>query len=394
MQDYKIQFEKITKNCKDLVSKEELTKALQKSIETKKPLKIKVGFDPTYPHLHLGHLALLKKLKIFQNLGHEVIFLIGDFTASIGDPSGKDEMRPSLTPREIKINTKTYTDQVFTILNKKKTKVLYNSKWLKKMSSSQWVELCSLYTVSRMLERDDFSKRFKDQKPIYIHEFLYPLVQGYDSYVIEADIELGGTDQIFNLLMGREVQKHFNQKPQCLLTFPLLKGLDGQKKMSKSLNNFIAIQDSPKDMYGKILSLSDDLMLHYYELLFEDTDIKATHPLVEKKRLARLIVSELHGAEKAQKAELEFEKVFSSREMPDQMPETFAQPRDNVWICHLLKELNMLKSAGEARRLIQGGGIRINGDKITDTELKVSLKSNSEWIFQIGKRIFLKVKVK
>ena len=389
-------FVKLSRDC---ISKEDILSKLK----LKRPLKIKAGFDPTYPDLHLGHCVLLKRLKCFQDLGHQVCFLIGDFTAQIGDPSGQDEMRPPLSLQKIEENTLTYMDQVFKILDKNKTKIIKNSTWMKNFSSSQWLELCSKRTIARMLERDDFSKRFSGKKPIYIHEFLYPLIQGYDSVAIQADVEVGGSDQIFNLLTGRELQAQYQQSPQCVLTYPLLEGLDGQKKMSKSLGNFIALKDEPKEMYGKIMSLSDPLMLHYYELLFpeenvvqlkKDLENEKKHPLEEKKRLAFLLVEEFHNLEKARKAEEEFSLIFSRKQLPDHIPEVHVESCSSMWVCHLLKNIGMAGSTGEARRLVQQGGVRVNSEKVVDVDLRLHLKSKNQWIVQAGKRRFLKVKVK
>ena len=291
----------------------------------------------------------------------------------------------------------------FEILDKNKTKIIKNSTWMKTFHSSQWLELCSKRTIARMLERDDFSKRFFGKKPIYIHEFLYPLIQGYDSVAIQADVEVGGSDQIFNLLTGRELQAQYQQSPQCVLTYPLLEGLDGQKKMSKSLGNFIALKDEPKEMYGKIMSLSDPLMLHYYELLFpeenvvqlkKDLENEKKHPLEEKKRLAFLLVEEFHNLEKARKAEEEFSLIFSRKQLPDHIPEVHVESCSSMWVCHLLKNIGMAGSTGEARRLVQQGGVRVNSEKVVDVDLKLQLEPKSQWIVQAGKRRFLKVKVK
>ena len=392
MSEYQIQFDQIVKHSRDCISEKELKSKLKKSLSSKKPLLVKTGFDPTYPDLHLGHLVLLRKLKIFQNFGHQVCFLIGDFTASIGDPSGLNETRPRLSEEQIQKNTKTYTEQVFKVLDPKKTKILFNSSWCNKLTSQDWIRLCSHYTTARMLERDDFSKRFKEGQAIYIHEFLYPLIQGYDSYVMNADIELGGTDQIFNLLMGREVQKAYQKEMQCVLTYPLLEGTDGQKKMSKSFNNFIALQDSPQQMYGKVMSLSDPLMLKYYELLM---DSKAEEdPFKAKKRLAYLLVEEFHHSEKARLAQTEFERVFSQNKIPEEIKEVFLSAEKDVLLAPLLKKLNMTASSGEARRLIQNGGIRINSEKVSDINLKLQLKSKEEYLLQVGKRNFLKIKIR
>ena len=393
------QIDIFVKHSQDCISKNEILSKLG----LKRPLKIKAGFDPTYPDLHLGHCVLLKRLKVFQDLGHEIWFLIGDFTAQIGDPSGQDETRPFLSEKQIEENTITYMNQVFKILDKNKTQTIRNSKWMKDLRSSQWLQLCRQKTIARMLERDDFSKRFKSNKPIYIHEFFYPLIQGYDSVAMQADIEVGGSDQIFNLLTGRDMQIQYGQEPQCVLTYPLLEGLDGKRKMSKSYGNFIALQDSPQDMYGKIMSLSDELMLKYYELLVPDEntvqlkkDLEKTvkNPLQEKKRLARLLTAEFHNLEQAQKAEEEFEKVFSKKQLPEDISEILLEPRSSVWIGHLLKNVNMTASSGEAQRLIRQGGVKINSKKIMDPHLKLDLKAHSEWLVQVGKRNFLKIKVK
>lgn len=396
MSEYQTQFDQIIKHAKDCVSDKELKLKLKKSLSSKKPLVVKAGFDPTYPDLHLGHLVLLRKLKVFQDFGHQVCFLIGDFTARIGDPSGLSETRPRLSEKRIQQNTKTYAEQVFKVLNAKKTKIFFNSSWCNKLKAQNWIQLCSHYTVARMLERDDFSKRFKQGQAIYIHEFLYPLIQGYDSYAMTADIELGGTDQIFNLLMGREIQKAHQKELQCVLTFPLLEGTDGKKKMSKSFNNFIALKDSAPEMYGKIMSLSDDLMLRYYELLMDESDIVPAQkePFKYKKRLAYLLVEEFHSSKQAQLAQEEFERVFSQKKNPERIKEvSISAEKEPVWIAHLLKNLGMVPSTGEARRLIQGGGVQVNSEKVSDVDLKLNLKSKSEYLLQVGKRKFLKVKV-
>ena len=400
MSEAKNQLQQILKNSVDCVSQEELLKKISKSISSKKPLIIKAGFDPTYPDLHLGHVVLLKKLKTFQDLGHKVTFLIGDFTAQIGDPSGQNETRPPLTEATIKKNMKTYSEQVYKILDRKKTKILYNSKWLKKISPLDWIKMCSTTTIARMIERDDFSQRFKSQKPIYIHEFLYPLIQGYDSYAMKADIEVGGTDQLFNLIMGREIQRFHNENTQCVLTFPLLEGTDGVKKMSKSLNNFIALNDTPKDMYGKIMSVSDELLVKYYELLTDYDDFDSlkkqisNDPYIYKKKLAYQIVKDFHSQLAAEKSRENFESVFSQRALPTDIPEVKIQAQSDVWICHLMKQNNLIPSTGEGRRLILGGGVQLDSKKISDPDLKLELKSGQSFLLQVGKRKFLTIKVK
>jgi len=393
--DYQTQFDQIVRHSKDCVSDKELILKLKKSLSSGKPLVVKAGFDPTYPDLHLGHLVILRKLKIFQDFGHQVCFLIGDFTARIGDPSGLSETRPRLNEEQIQKNTKTYADQVFKVLDSRKTKILFNSSWCNKLRAQDWISLCSCYTAARMLERDDFSKRYKQGKAIYIHEFLYPLIQGYDSYAMDADVELGGTDQIFNLLMGREIQKAHQKELQCVLTFPLLEGTDGQKKMSKSFNNFIALQDSPQEMYGKIMSLSDPLMLRYYELLVKgaDLDIIQQDPYQHKKKLAYFFVEEFHSSKDAHLAQEEFERVFSQNRIPENIKEVFVSEEKDIWIAYLLKNLGMVPSTNEARRLIQGGGVQINSEKVSDVDLKLQLKPRDEYLLQVGKRKFLKIKV-
>ena len=395
MSEHQVQFDQIVKHAKDCISDKELLSKLKKSISSKKPLIIKAGFDPTYPDLHLGHLVLLRKLKIFQDFGHQVSFLIGDFTARIGDPSGLSEARPRLSEEEIQRNTKTYAEQVFKVLDPKKTKILFNSSWCNKLTAQDWIQLCSYYTAARMLERDDFSKRFKEGQAIYLHEFMYPLIQGYDSYAMNADIELGGTDQIFNLLMGREIQKAHQKELQCVLTFPLLEGTDGQKKMSKSFNNFIALQENPEEMYGKIMSLSDSLMLKYYELLLNKSDLNPARedPFKYKKNLAYLLVEEFHDKKQARLAQDGFERVFSQNKIPEEIQEVSVPAEKDVWIAHLLKNVGMVPSTGEARRLIQSGGVQVNSEKISDVNLKLQLTSGSEYLLQVGKRKFLKVKV-
>ena len=399
----RLDFFKIATDC--ISEKEFLLKLKQK-----KSLRIKAGFDPTYPDLHLGHCVLLNQLKIFQDLGHEVVFLIGDFTARIGDPSGKDETRPPLSVKEIEKNTLTYMSQVFKILDKNKTKIMKNSAWMDSFKPQDWLKLSRFATVAQMLERDDFSKRYKGGKPIYLHEFLYPLIQGYDSVAMQTDVEVGGTDQLFNLLMGRELQSHYGQEPQCVVTYPLLEGLDGHRKMSKSLGNFIALDDSPQEMYGKIMSLSDELMVKYYHYLVLSEDIKKLkedlkkekkHPLNEKKRLASILVSQFYSKEEALEAQKNFERVFSQKQNPEKMPKFIIQMSDKkfkdliqgekIWICYLLKESGLCDSTAEARRVIEQGGVRLQSEKVTDVQLKVELKKGFDFIVQVGKRNFLNI---
>ncbi len=398
------QLEKIRSNAVDFVSEKELLNKLKKSFNENQPLKIKAGFDPSRPDLHLGHVVLLNKLKLFQDLGHEVIFLIGDFTAQIGDPSGANKTRLVLSPAEVKKNAQTYSRQVFKILDKNKTTVCFNSKWLSKMSAGDIIRLTGQYTVARMLERDDFSKRFKANQSICVHEFLYPLLQGYDSIVLKADVELGGTDQVFNLLVGRELQKKAEQEPQCILTVPVLEGLDGVKKMSKSYDNYIAIEDAPKDIFGKTMKLTDELMIRYYELLTNKTyqemvqlkaDLKSgkAHPMQVKMDLASFFVKLFHGVEDAKKAKENFQNVFSRHGLPSDMPEHKLSSTKGVWICHLICTTGLAPSTSSARRLIQGQAVEINGKKVTDENLKIDLRTDDKLILKAGKRRFAKLKV-
>ena len=398
------QIEEIGRGLVDFVSKEELLKKLEKSVKEKKPLNIKAGFDPNRPDLHLGHVVLLNKLKTFQDFGHQVIFLIGDFTARIGDPSGLDKTRPILSEYEVKENVKTYRRQVFKILNKEKTKVCFNSHWMGKMLAEDMIHLAGKYTVARMLERDDFSKRFKNKQAICIHEFLYPLVQGYDSIVLKADVELGGTDQLFNLLVGRELQKKEGHQPQCVLTVPLLEGLDGVKKMSKSYDNYIAVEDTAEEIFGKTMKLSDELMIHYYELLTNKTsqeikrikkDLKSgqVHPMKVKMDLAYFFVESFYSSQSAEKAKNNFKNVFSLRKAPEDMQERKVSPAKDVWVCYLIREVGFSSSTSAARRLIEGGAVEINGEKIKDSNLKINMKAGEEFILKAGKRRFIKIKV-
>ena len=361
-----------------------------------KPLKIKAGFDPTAPDLHLGHTVLINKLKQLQDLGHEILFLIGDFTAMIGDPTGKSATRPPLSDEQIQENSKTYQDQVFKILDKNKTQVVFNSHWMKKLSSADMIKLASQQTVARMLERDDFSKRYKSGQGISIHEFLYPLVQGYDSVALEADVELGGTDQKFNLLMGRELQKNNNQEPQIILTMPILEGLDGVQKMSKSLNNYIAIDDSPDEMFGKIMSISDDLMWRYLELLsFESMETieswktevdQGENPRNIKFRLANEIITRFHSEEDAKVANQNFIDRFAKNQIPDEMDEY--QFESGIKIGNLLKDANLVDSTSEAFRMIKQGAVKIDGEKVADKD--INLPSGTA-VYQVGKRKFARI---
>ena len=377
-------------------------KEFHKKLEEKRSLRVKLGFDPTAPDLHLGHTVILNKLKLFQDLGHQVIFLIGDFTGLVGDPSGVNETRPVLTEKEIKENAKTYERQVFKILDKKKTEIRFNSEWMNKFSPEDFIRLSSVQTVARMLERDDFSKRYSAQKPISIHEFLYPLLQGYDSVALDADIELGGTDQKFNLLLGREVQKFYGKEPQVAFTLPLLEGLDGVKKMSKSLDNYIAIEDEPDEMFGKIMSISDDLMWRYFELLsFRDeeeiTELKksqkeGSNPRDIKFLLAEEIVNRFHGEGSGNSAKEEFQSRFQKGNNPSDIKEiTIKLEEKLITLAKVLKEAEMVPSTSEALRLIKQGAVRIEGKKILDSKHEINL--NSSLLYQVGKRKFSKIKI-
>ena len=376
----------------EIIPLDELKTKLKKG----KPLKIKAGFDPTAPDLHLGHTVLINKLKQLQDLGHEILFLIGDFTAMIGDPTGKSATRPPLSDEQIQENSKTYQDQVFKILDKNKTQVVFNSQWMKKLTSADMIKLASQQTVARMLERDDFSKRYKSGQGISIHEFLYPLVQGYDSVALEADVELGGTDQKFNLLMGRELQKNNNQEPQIILTMPILEGLDGVQKMSKSLNNYIAIDDSPDEMFGKIMSISDDLMWRYLELLsFESMETieswkkevdQGENPRNIKFRLANEIITRFHSKEDAKVANQNFIDRFAKNQIPDEMDEY--QFESGIKIGNLLKDANLVDSTSEAFRMIKQGAVKIDGEKVFDKD--INLPSGTA-VYQVGKRKFARI---
>ena len=379
--------------------------AFKKLLTSKKKLTVKAGFDPTSADLHLGHTVLINKLKAFQDLGHTVIFLIGDFTGLIGDPSGVNETRPNIDEKKLAENSKTYADQVFKILDKKKTKIKFNSSWFKKMKPDEFIRLSSIMTVARMLERDDFKKRYENNKPISLHEFLYPLVQGFDSYALKADIELGGTDQKFNLLVGREVQKHYGQNEQVIITVPLLEGLDGVKKMSKSLNNYIALNDDPNEMFGKIMSISDDLMWRYFDLLsfrsndeiasFRDKVKNGENPMTFKKKLATEIVERFYDKKSSENAEIAFTNVFSNKLEPNEVPIFEINVTSGISIVELLTHEDLgnefIQSKSECRRLIKQSGIKMNNKKVENPDLFINL--GEENYFQIGKRKHLKIKL-
>ena len=402
MKSVQEQMEVIRRGAVEILVESELEEKLRESVRTGVPLKIKAGFDPTAPDLHVGHTVLIQKLKQFQDLGHEIYFLIGDFTGMIGDPTGKNETRKPLTRDQILQNAKTYKEQVFKILDPEKTKVVFNSSWMGPMSAAELIALAARHTVARMLERDDFHKRFTSQQPIAIHEFLYPLVQGYDSVALKADVELGGTDQKFNLLVGRELQKQEGQRPQTVLTMPLLEGLDGVNKMSKSLNNYIGITEQPKEIYGKVMSISDELMVRYYELL-SDVDLEmlqrvrdgvagnpgGVHPMESKKALARELVARFYDSTQARQAEEDFVQQFKQKEIPEDIPEVTIQTSEPIWICRLLTDTGLVSSNGEARRLIKQGGVKIDGEKVADPDREIG--PTGEMVMQAGKRRFVRV---
>lgn len=391
----------IERGAVNIIAREELGAKLKRSQDTGVPLKVKAGFDPTAPDLHLGHTVLIQKMKHFQELGHEIHFLIGDFTGMIGDPTGKSETRKPLTPEQVAKNAETYKEQVFKILDPARTRVVFNSTWLNPLTSQEFIRLAAQLTVARMLEREDFKVRFENGRPISIHEFMYPLIQGYDSVALHADVELGGTDQLFNLLMGRDLQRVWGQEPQVVITMPLLEGLDGVNKMSKSLGNYIGITESADDIYGKTLSVSDDLMFRYYELLSdlaaeEIAQLKSgmasgtLHPKKVKQQLARELTARFHGPEAAQQAEANFERVFSQHELPEEMPEfTLPASGEGIWLPKLLAETEMVKGTGEARRMIQQGAVTVNGDKAGDVEQII--KAHGEVLLKVGKRRFCRV---
>lgn len=397
------QLEIIKRGAVEVLLEKELVEKLEKSVKTGVPLKVKAGFDPTAPDLHLGHTVLLQKLRQFQQLGHEVYFLIGDFTGMIGDPTGKSETRKALTRDDVLRNAETYKEQVFKVLDPEKTRVVFNSEWLSPLQASDLISLAAKYTVARMLEREDFHNRFANQQPISIHEFLYPLIQGYDSVALKADIELGGTDQKFNLLVGRELQREWGQSPQTVITMPLLEGLDGVNKMSKSLGNYIGINESPDEIFGKIMSVSDELMVRYYELLsdlpLEDVEKLKTglkdgsiHPMDAKKSLGRELVGRYHGSDDAARAEENFVRRFRDNQVPDDMQIlTLATDNGTILLCKALAEAGLVKSNSEGRRSIQQGGVKIDSEKVSDENCE--LQAGNEYVIQVGKRRFARIKV-
>ena len=386
------QIEYLTKGAVDVVPRDEL----RKKLESGKKLKVKVGFDPSAPDIHLGHTVLMRKMKHFQDLGHDVVFLIGDFTGLIGDPTGKSQTRPALTRDEILENAETYKQQVFKILDPKRTTVAFNSSWLSELGSEGFVRLASFYNVARMLERDDFKKRYQSNQPIAIHEFLYPLAQAYDSVFLKVDFELGGTDQLFNLLVGRDIMRAYQLEPQVVLTTPLLEGLDGVEKMSKSLNNYVGVTDPPEEMFGKLMSISDELMWRYYELLTDstkreiDTLKESDDPMFAKMSLASALVADFHSAGDAADAQSHFNQVVRGKAIPENIPQKVLS-RDRVLLSRLLTDLHLATSRTDARRLIQQGAVSIDGERIVS---ETELLAPKEFMLKIGKRRYVKVSLR
>ena len=391
----------LRKGAVDLIREEDLKEKLERSAKTGKPLRVKLGLDPTAPDIHIGHTVVIRKLRAFQDLGHTVIFLIGDFTGMIGDPSGKNATRPPLSREEINANAETYKAQMFRLLDPDRTEIRFNGEWMDKFTSADFIRLAAKTTVRQILERDDFEKRMSEEKPISLHELLYPLVQGYDSVALEADVELGGTDQKFNLLMGRNLQREFSQEPQVIITTPLLEGLDGVNKMSKSLDNYIGIEEMPDQMFGKVMSISDDLMWRYYELLTEMSidDINslkfrsesgAENPRDLKVALAKSIISDLHSEQAADKAEEEFNRRFVKKEMPDEIEEKTV-PAGRHPVAQLLTDVGLAASRKEAKRLIEQGGVKINGEKASAVAAEIDVSADGI-LLQVGKLKFLRVR--
>lgn len=399
MKDVAQQLDLILRGAVEVIQQTELESKLKRSISEKRPLRIKAGFDPTAPDLHLGHTVLIHKLKHFQDLGHNVIFLIGDFTGMIGDPTGVSETRRALTKEQVQENAKTYQRQIFKILDPEKTTIEFNSRWMGPMTADGLIQLAAHYRVARMMERDDFHKRYHEQKPISVHEFLYPLVQGYDSVALKADVELGGTDQKFNLLVGRELQRDYGQESQVVITMPLLEGTDGVKKMSKSVGNYIALEDKPGEMFGKVMSISDQLMYRYYELLTTEDlgQAKALHPMEAKQTLAELIVAQYHGAEAGKQARAEFAQKFQKQEFPDEpdvrVQLTINDLRDGtaIGLVDLVAKTGLVPSKSEARRLIIQGGVEIDGQKQSDANTTLEVVQGKQYRMKIGRRKFATV---
>jgi tyrosyl-tRNA synthetase len=396
MSELSRQLELILRGVVEVIQRAELESKLTRSLKENRPLRVKAGFDPTAPDLHLGHTVLIHKLKHFQELGHQVIFLIGDFTGMIGDPTGQSETRVALSKEKVLENAKTYERQIFKILDPAKTLVEFNSRWMSTMTAEGLIHLSAHYNVARMLERDDFHKRYREQKPISIHEFMYPLVQGYDSVALKSDIELGGTDQKFNLLVGRDLQRNYGQEPQVVITMPLLEGTDGARKMSKSLGNYIALEDTPNDMFGKLMSISDVLMLRYYELLTTEdlAGVKNAHPMEAKQALAALIVARYHGVEAGRQARAAFQLKFQEREFPSEpdvrltLTQTDLRKGQTISLVDLVAKTGLVPSKSEARRLIIQGGLEVDEQKQSDANAVISIVTGRVYRLKVGRRKF------
>ena len=396
----------LRKGSVELIREEDLEERLRWSEKTGKKLRVKAGFDPTAPDIHLGHTVLIRKMKHFQDFGHTVIFLIGDFTGLIGDPSGRSATRKQLTREQIDANAETYKKQIFKLLDPGATVIDFNSRWMLELGADGFVGLCSRYTVRQILERDDFEKRLREQRPISMHELLYPIVQGYDSVALRADVELGGTDQKFNLLVGRDLQREYGQRPQIVMTMPLLEGIDGVQKMSKSLDNYIGIEEQPKDIFGKIMSISDEMMYRYYELV---TDVSLAqieewkqaaalgqrHPMELKSDLASRIITDYHGSDEAGAARSEFDRVFRQREIPDDLEtRELSVSQDRIRLPKLLATLELAPSVTEATRLVASGAVSLNGDKVSDVRYEIDCSTPQECLFRVGKRRYMRLSIR
>ncbi|MFQ5878431.1 MAG: tyrosine--tRNA ligase [Acidobacteriota bacterium] len=398
------QLEYLRKGAAEIIRTEELLRKLQRSFRTGRPLTVKVGFDPSAPDLHLGHTVVLRKMRHFQDMGHRVVFLIGDFTGMIGDPSGQSRTRPVLTRDQVRKNAETYRRQVFKILHPRRTVVDFNSRWLARLGSAGLIRLASRYTVARLLERDDFARRYRNNQPIGLHELLYPLAQAYDSVALEADVEMGGTDQTFNLLVGREVMREWGLEPQVVLTMPILEGLDGAAKMSKSLGNYVGINEPPREIFGKMMSISDELMWRYMELCTDLTtaeiealrrrvESRRLHPKQAKSDLARRVVADYHGERAAAAAAEEFERVFARRQVPDEVREVRLRAGERlVWVPRLLVSIGLARSNGQARRLIEQGGVSIDGERVADATVEIPAGPSVSHLVRVGKRHFVRVR--
>ncbi len=386
------EIKQIKKNTVEIATEEDLAGKLEKSRAENRPLRIKYGADPSAPDIHLGHTVPLRKLRQLQELGHQVIFLIGDFTARIGDPSGVSKTRPVLSEEEIRQNSMTYQEQVFKILDRNSTEMVYNSAWCENLLLKDVIKLASCYTVARMLERDDFTLRYSRKDPIGLHEFLYPLVQAYDSVHLKADVELGGTDQKFNFLLAREIQRDFGQEPQVVILMPLLEGTDGKKKMSKSLDNYIGVNEPPSQMYGKLMSAPDEILSRYYSLLLGEELAPGYDPYESKKLLAEKITSTYHGPENARKSAEEFKKVFAQKGMPEDIPEVWFEKNGKIWLVDLILKARFAKTKNDARRLITSGGVKLDDEVIADGEVDLNLADGM--VLKVGKRRFAKIRIK